>query len=98
MNYELLNYCIMKSDNSKLILGLVIGAAIGAAACYLMDKDNREDLLERINDTVDNAKKKIGKAIDQGMEELDNAVDKVNAMAQSAVESMKAHNLEAGDE
>ena len=88
----------MKSGNSKLILGLVIGAAIGAAACYLMDRDNREDLLERINDTVDNAKKKIGKAIGQGMEELDSAVDKVNTLAQSAVERIKARNLEAGDE
>ena len=88
----------MKSGNSKLILGLVIGAAVGAAACYLMNKENREDLLERINDTVDNAKKKIGNAIGQGMEELDNAVDKVNTLAQSAVERIKVRNLECGDE
>ncbi len=88
----------MKSSNSKLIAGLVIGAAVGAAACYLMNKENREELLEQINDTVDKAKKKIGKAIDQGIEELDCAVDKVNTLAQTAVNRMKASNLEAGDE
>ncbi|MDR0232604.1 MAG: hypothetical protein LBI82_10865 [Dysgonamonadaceae bacterium] len=88
----------MKSGNSKLILGLVIGAAVGAAACYLMNKENREELLDQINETVDRAKKKIGKAIDQGIEELDCAVDKVNTLAQTAVSRVKAGNIEAGDE
>jgi len=88
----------MKSGNSKLILGLVIGAAVGAAACYLMNKENREELLDQINETVDKAKKKIGKAIDQGIEELDCAVDKVNTLAQTAVSRVKAGNVEAGDE
>ena len=88
----------MKSGSSKLILGLIVGAAAGAAACYLMNKDNREDLLGQINDTVDKAKKKIGKAIDHGIEELDLAVDKVNTLAQTAVNRIKAGTVEAGDE
>ena len=88
----------MKSGNSKLFLGLVIGAAVGVTACYLMNKDNRENLLEKINDTIDSAKKKIGKAIDEGLDGLDSAVDKMSALAQSAAERMKVVNLEAGDE
>ena len=88
----------MKPGNSKLIVGLIIGAAIGATACYLMSKENREELLDQINSTVDKAKKKIGKAIDQGIEELDIAVDKVNTLAQTAVNRIKASSLEAGDE
>ena len=88
----------MKPGNSKLILGLVIGAAVGAAACYLMNRENREELLDQINDTVDKAKRKIGKAIDQGIEGLDIVVDRVNTLAQTAVNRMKAANLEAGDE
>lgn len=88
----------MKSGSSKLILGLIVGAAVGVAASYLMNKDNREDLLGQINDTVDKAKKKIGKAIDHGIEELDLAVDKVNTLAQTAVNRIKAGNVEAGDE
>lgn len=88
----------MKSSDSKLILGLVIGAVVGAATCYLMSRDNRKDLLERINDTVDTAKKKIGEVIGQGMDELDNAIDKANSLAQSTVEKLKVRNLECGDE
>ena len=88
----------MKPGNSKLIVGLIIGAAVGAAACYLMNKENREELLDQINDTVDKAKRKLGKAIDQGIEGLDIAVDRVNTLAQTAVNRMKAANLEAGDE
>ena len=88
----------MKSGNSKLIVGLIIGAAVGAAACYLMNKENREELLDQINDTVDKAKRKIGKAIDQGIEELDIAVDKVSTLAQTAVNRIKSGNMEAGDE
>ena len=88
----------MKSSNSKFIVGLIVGAAAGAAVCYLMNKENREELLGQINNTIDNAKRKIGKAIDQGIEEFDIAVDKVNTLAQAAVNRIKASNLEAGDE
>ena len=88
----------MKSSNSKLIVGLIVGAAVGAAACYLMNKENREEVLEQINDTVDKAKRKIGKAIDQSIEGLDVAVDRVSTLAQTAVNRFKASNIEAGDE
>ena len=88
----------MKSGNTKFFVGLIVGVAAGAATCYLMNKENREELLEQINGTLDKARKKIGKAIDQGIEELDIAVDKVNTLAQAAVTRIKASNLEAGDE
>ena len=88
----------MKSGNSKLVLGLIVGAAVGAAAVYLMNKENRDDILEQINDTIDCAKKKIGKAIDQGIEEMESAVDKVSTLAQAAATQIKNTDLEAGDE
>ena len=87
----------MKTENSKLILGLVVGAAIGASVCYLMNKQNRENLLEKINDSVDIAKKKISQAIAHGIEELDCAVDKVNTLAQNAAERMNATDVETED-
>ena len=86
----------MKS--SRFIVGLIIGAAIGATACYLLSKENREEFLDQINDTVDKAKRKIGKAIDQGIEGLDIAVDRASTLAQTAVNRIKASTLEAGDE
>ena len=88
----------MKSSNSRLFLGLVIGTAAGFAICYLLDRENRENLLKKINDSVDNTKKKIGEAIDEGIDGLDSMVDKVSTLTQSAVERIKAHNIEAGDE
>jgi len=88
----------MKSGSTKFFIGLIVGAAFGVAACYLVKKENREELLNQINDTVDKAKRKIGQAIDKGIEEFDIAVDKVNTLAQTAVTRMKASNLEAGDE
>ena len=88
----------MKSGSAKFFVGLIVGAAAGVAACYLMKKENREELVDQINDTIDKAKRKIGKVINQGVEELDMAVDKVNTLAQTAVNRIKAANLESGDE
>ena len=39
---------VMKSVDSKLLLGLVVGAAVGAAVGYLAATDKREQLLGRI--------------------------------------------------
>jgi len=79
----------MKSENSKLVIGLIVGAAVGAGIAYLLSGNKKEELIDTINETVDQAKKKIGKAINQGIEELDEAVDKVSTIAQSAIERIK---------
>ena len=80
----------MATGNSKLFLGLVIGAAVGVAAGAFFASDNKERLLENINDVVDKAKRKIGDAINKGIDDLDAAVDKVNAIAQSAIARAKS--------
>ena len=75
----------MATGNTKLFVGLVIGAAVGVAVGAFLASDNKAGLLENINDTVDKAKRKIGDAINKGIDDLDAAVDKVNAIAQSAI-------------
>ena len=40
----------MKSENSKLLLGLGIGALVGAAVGYLMTGEHRQKLEEELRD------------------------------------------------
>ncbi len=80
----------MKPENSKLLLGLLAGAAVGAAIGYFAACDDRDEIIDKIGGTVDKAKKKISKAINDGIEELDVAVDKVNTLAHSAISRAKA--------
>ncbi|MDR3061713.1 MAG: YtxH domain-containing protein [Dysgonamonadaceae bacterium] len=83
----------MKSENTKLILGLAIGAAIGATVGYFLACDNKQEIIDRIGETVDKAKKKISQVINEGIEELDTAVDKVNTLAQTAISRAKADQM-----
>ncbi|GHS92062.1 hypothetical protein FACS1894174_05980 [Bacteroidia bacterium] len=84
----------MNSENAKLILGLAIGAAVGAAVGYFLACDNKNEIIDRIGETVDKAKKKISQVINEGIEELDIAVDKVNTLAQTAISRAKADQTE----
>ena len=42
----------MKSVDSKLLLGLVVGAAVGSSVGYFEATDKREQLLEELNGVV----------------------------------------------
>ena len=55
----------MKSNSSKLLLGLAIGAAIGAAFVYVATSDKKEEWLEEINDIVKKTKEGFNKAVVQ---------------------------------
>ncbi|GHT28950.1 hypothetical protein FACS189414_5500 [Bacteroidia bacterium] len=53
----------MKSGDSKLLLGLIVGAAVGVAIGYLATTDKKEELLDQINTLVGKVKDNVGTAI-----------------------------------
>lgn len=44
------------SGNGKFLLGVLIGAAVGAAAAYFADKSKRERFADDFSSTVDRAR------------------------------------------
>lgn len=46
----------MKTENSKLVLGLLAGAAVGAAVAYLCTTDKKEKWIENANSLLEKAK------------------------------------------
>jgi gas vesicle protein len=54
----------MKSNvDSKLLLGLVIGGAIGAAVGYLAATDKKEQILEELNEVIGKVKSSFNSAV-----------------------------------
>ncbi len=74
----------MKNEDSKLLLGLVVGVVVGAAVTYLATTEKREQLMEEFNNLADKikdgyhqavAKYKEGKAeVEQGAKEVKDAI------------------------
>ena len=69
----------MKSENSKLVLGLLAGAAVGAAIAYLCTTDKKEKWIESANSLVERAK-----------DSLLDMTNSVKEVAESAKSSCKA--------
>lgn len=68
--------------DSKLLLGLVIGAAVGVAVGYLATTDKREQLLEEINDLVGKVKENFNAAVakyKEGKAEIETAIEETVA-------------------
>lgn len=76
-----------KHDHSKLVWGLVIGAAVGVAigGFMLYAKNNDISVLDEIEDAAKKAKKKVSKSIDEGLEELESASKKLTKSANEIV-------------
>ena len=54
----------MKNNvDSKFLLGLLIGGAVGAAIGYLAATDKREQLIDELNDVVGKVKSTVNMAI-----------------------------------
>ncbi len=53
----------MKNVDSKLLLGLVVGTAIGVAVGYLAATDKKEQLLDDLNGVVGKVKEGFNSAI-----------------------------------
>ena len=53
----------MKNVDSKLLLGFIVGATVGAAVGYLAATDKREQLLEALNGVVGKVKEGFNSAL-----------------------------------
>lgn len=80
---------------SGLLIGLGVGLLVGAAtAAYFVSSDEQKQaLVDDVNDVVHKAQKTIKKAVNAGIEELDEAADKVSNVAKAAVNRVKASHV-----
>ena len=54
----------MKQVDSKLLLGLIIGAAVGGAVAYLATSDKKEIWLDELNSLANKAKEGLNDVIE----------------------------------
>ena len=76
----------MKSNvDSKFLLGLLIGGAVGAAIGYLAATDKREQFIDELNDVVGKVKSTVNMAISKYKEgRVAPIIDEVESAAEDA--------------
>ena len=76
----------MKNNvDSKFLLGLLIGGAVGAAIGYLAATDKREQLIDELNDVVGKVKSTVNMAISKYKEvRVAPIIDEVESAAEDA--------------
>ena len=67
----------MKPDNSKLLLGLAIGAAIGAAFVYVATSDKKEEWMNEISEIAQKAKEAFNSTVAQVKGKISGAEDSI---------------------
>ena len=76
----------MKNNvDSKFLLGLLIGGAVGAAIGYLAATDKREQFIDELNDVVGKVKSTVNMAISKYKEgRVAPIIDEVESAAEDA--------------
>lgn len=76
----------MKNNvDSKFLLGLLIGGAVGAAIGYLAATDKREQLIDELNDVVGKVKSTVNMAISKYKDgRVAPIIDEVESAAEDA--------------
>ena len=80
----------MKSEG-KLLLGLGIGIALGAAIGYILGTDKKEEWLEQANEFVDKVKTNVKAAINKGKSEVNNLKEDIDDIADIAKKELAKH-------
>jgi len=73
----------MKSE-AKLLLGLGIGVALGAAIGYIMGTDRKEEWLEQANEFADKVRANVKSAVYKGKSEVHDLKDDIDDIAEIA--------------
>ena len=85
----------MKDGSTKFFLGLILGAAAGAAATYLAQAEKREQLMSDLNEIADKVKDSIEtyrSVVDERIGQLkESATDKFNSIKGSVNDTINAN-------
>ena len=73
----------MKSE-AKLLLGLGIGVALGAAVGYILGSDKKEDWLEQANAFADKVRANVKSAIYKNKSEMEDLKEDLDDIAEIA--------------
>lgn len=72
------------SNNTKLLLGFVVGAAAGAALGILLTSDKGKEILERLKATAADLEDDFKEAIDKGKQMAEDLGEKVKEFTKPA--------------
>lgn len=74
----------MKNSEAKILLGLGIGVALGAAIGYIMASDKKEEWLEQANEFADKVRANVKSAIYKGKSEVEDLREDIDDIAEIA--------------
>ncbi|MDR0334147.1 MAG: YtxH domain-containing protein [Dysgonamonadaceae bacterium] len=80
----------MKSEG-KLLLGLGIGIALGAAIGYILGTDKKEEWLEQANVFVDKVKANVKMAVAKGQEGVQNLKEDIDDCLEITKKELSKH-------
>ena len=80
----------MKSEG-KLLLGLGIGIALGAAIGYILGTDKKEEWLEQANQFVDKVKANVKTAVSKGQARASNLKEDIDDCLEITKKELAKH-------
>jgi len=72
------------SDNSKLLLGFLIGAAAGAAIGVLLTSDKGKEMLAKIKESASEFEDELKSVVDKGKQMADTFEEKIKQFTETA--------------
>lgn len=74
----------MRNSEAKLLLGLGIGVALGAAVGYIMGTDKKEEWLEQANAFADKVKSNVQSVVNKGKSGVNDLREDIDDIAEIA--------------
>ncbi len=72
------------SDNNKLLLGIFIGAAVGATLGILLSGDKGKEMLDKIKETASGLEDELLSAVDKGKQVAEDLEEKIRQFTATA--------------